>query len=53
MILRGRIIADCIVSPGASTGHPVGTCAPRRPTRSRRKLTQIWGNNDIDTFTVR
>src|SRR5262249_25289772 len=29
MILRGRIVADCVVAPSApASGHPVGTCTP-------------------------
>ena len=51
MILRGRIIADCVVAPGAVTGHPVGTCAPEtNPVPAH--MTQIFGNADVDTFQL-
>ena len=34
MILRGRIVADCVVTPTTpSSGDPVGTCTPPRATR--------------------
>ena len=51
MILRGRIIANCVVtSTYPSSGYPVGTCAPSTTNPDSSKLTQVWGNNDIDTF---
>ena len=33
MILRGRIIADCVVTPGPQSGHPV--LRARRPPTAR------------------
>ena len=52
MILRGRIVADCVVAKAPASGDPVGHVhavdgEPARPT-----LTQIWGNNDVDTFQL-
>src|SRR5688572_4957696 len=52
MILRGRIVADADVTAGPNSGHPVGTYTPSVVNPASNKLTQIWGNNDIDTFQL-
>ena len=52
MILRGRIVADCVVTLGpAATGPaPVGTCTPSTAVPNDARITQIWGDTDVDTF---
>ncbi|HEX5591393.1 MAG TPA: Calx-beta domain-containing protein [Candidatus Limnocylindrales bacterium] len=52
VVLRGRIVADCVVTPGASSGHPVGSCAPTTANPVAGRITQVWGNTDIDTFQL-
>jgi hypothetical protein len=52
MILRGRIIADCVVVKGEDSGHPVGTCTPTTAPPNPDRLIQIWGHNDIDSFQL-
>src|SRR6185503_2740628 len=52
MILRGRTVADCVVSLGQTTGDPEGTCTPTTANPVAGRITQIWGNNDIDTFQL-
>ena len=50
MILRGRIVADCVVAAGREH-RPPGRhlhAVDRRPVAGR--ITQIWGNNEVDTF---
>jgi hypothetical protein len=51
MILRGRIVADCVVIKGTDSGQPGGTCAPSTAPNPFW-TTEIWGNNDIDTFQL-
>ena len=53
MILRGRIVADCVVANGP------GQRRPGRHVRAvdddpgaRARSTQIWGNTDVDTFQL-
>ena len=46
MILRGDIIADCVVTPGV----PSGTCALSTNNPVAGRITQIFGNREIDTI---
>ena len=52
MILRGQIVADCVVTSNGdadNTGYPVASCAPETlPVPAHE--TNIWGNSDVDTF---
>jgi len=49
MILRGRLIAGAVVTPGSESGsNPVGTATPS--LASPVHLTQIFGNADADFF---
>ncbi len=49
MLLRGRIIAGAVVTPGSQAGGaPVGSAVPALTAPVH--LTQIWGNSDVDTF---
>jgi hypothetical protein len=50
MILRGRIIADCVVDSGDLTGHPVGTCDSSADNPVVGRQIQIWGHTDVDIF---
>src|SRR5262249_16209001 len=51
MILRGRIVADCVVNPAApASGDPAGTCPPSPDSPVPTRIPQIWGNDDIDIF---
>ena len=51
MILRGRIVADCVVTKGQASGDPGGTCVPETaPTPAH--MTQIFGNDDVDSFQL-
>ena len=53
MVLRGRIVADCVVSPKApDSGDPIGTCTPVHAEPGARRITQIWGGNDVDHFQL-
>src|SRR5205814_9722108 len=53
IILRGRILCNSVVvTKGPDSGHPVGTYTPSTSNPVAGKLTQIWGNNDIDTFQL-
>ena len=54
VILRGNITSDCTVTPAPTapdSGYPVGICTPSTATHTT-KLTQIWGNNDVDFFQL-
>src|SRR5688500_14300830 len=42
MLLRGRIVAGCVVAGG--------TCGPA--TTNPVHLTQVWGHTDVDTFQL-
>jgi Ca2+-binding RTX toxin-like protein len=46
MILRGRIVADCVVSH--PFGEPIGTCAPSTANPTLGRITRIWGNTETD-----
>lgn len=46
VVLRGRIIADCMVTPGT----PAGTCAPSTANPVTGRLTTIYGHTDVDTI---
>ncbi len=47
MVLRGRIVADAVVTKGPASGDPMGTYTPN-PDPPVGHLTEIFGNNDID-----
>jgi hypothetical protein len=50
MILRGRIVADAVVTLGDLTGDPAGTYVPSANNPVAGRITNIWGNADVDTF---
>ena len=52
MILRGRIIADCVVTAGASTGDPMGSCAPSAANPVADRQTHIRGGSDVDLIQL-
>ncbi|MGU3646985.1 hypothetical protein ACLBXX_18660 [Microbacterium sp. C23T] len=52
MILRGRIIADCVVGAGGTYGYPVGTCTPSTANPVAGRQTNVWGGSDVDVFQL-
>ncbi|WP_203230655.1 calcium-binding protein [Agromyces humi] len=52
MILRGRIIADCVVTLGGTSGYPVGTCAPSTANPVAGRQTNVWGGSDVDLIDL-
>jgi len=51
VILRGRIVADCVVTKGPDSGDPMGSCSPETAVNPAH-TTEIWGENDVDTFQL-
>jgi len=51
VILRGKIVADAVVTAGPQSGDPMGTYLPNASAHPTAK-TQIFGNVDIDTFQL-
>ncbi len=52
MILRGRIIADCVMSAGGPGDEPMGACAPSTANPLPNRQTQVWGGSDVDLIEL-
>ncbi|MDQ0612685.1 hypothetical protein QF046_000326 [Microbacterium sp. W4I4] len=52
MILRGRLIADCVVTPGGPGDEPMGVCAPSAANPDAGRQTNIWGGSDVDIIQL-
>ena len=52
MILRGRIIADCVMTPGGPGDEPMGLCAPTTANPVAGRQTNVWGGSDVDLIQL-
>ena len=52
MILRGRIIADCVVTAGRLHRRPDGQLHPQRRQPRRDRQTHIRGGSDVDLIQL-
>ncbi|MEO6494544.1 MAG: hypothetical protein ABIP99_17070 [Ilumatobacteraceae bacterium] len=52
MILRGRIIADCVMSAGGPGDEPMGVCTPTTANPVAGRQTNVWGGSDVDLIQL-
>ncbi|GAB3043216.1 hypothetical protein GCM10027052_26710 [Parafrigoribacterium mesophilum] len=52
MILRGRIIADCVVTPGGPGDEPMGLCSPTSANPVTGRQINVWGGSDVDLIQL-
>ncbi len=52
MILRGRIVADCVVSDAGAGDDPLSTCTPSGVNPVPGRQTNVWGGSDVDVIVL-